>query len=164
MIRRQNHSGLRVLGEAVVGDQIGETLAILPFQLITFSALKEKYPDAFVLSRDTGFSRQYGVSPYSGYENRADLLFPVRFQSEVFFAKELMYVVPFDDLYYTMPYAVIPEGESVFSDGRVSFAVLRDGDEIVVTSGSQRLVGYFELWFSFYTHHRDDGVVLHAEF
>ena len=150
------------LGEAVVGDYLGETLGVLPFQLITFAELKEKYPNARVMSRDTGFPRQYGVYPYGDYEENDTLVFPVSFKDEMFPLKEPMYVVPFEGRYYAMPYAGIPEGESVFSDEGIFFAVSRDGDEIVVAKDGRRVPGYFEVWFSFNTHHQDDGVVLHA--
>jgi hypothetical protein len=56
-------------GEAVVGEPLlGTQLTRVPAWLFGFSELVELHPDAQVLSRDTGFTRDYGRNPYSGYD------------------------------------------------------------------------------------------------
>jgi hypothetical protein len=56
-------------GEAVVGDYIGEQLTILPSQIVSYKQFKELYPDASVLSKETGHQRSYGENPYAGYDD-----------------------------------------------------------------------------------------------
>ncbi|MFQ5922295.1 MAG: DUF3179 domain-containing protein [Anaerolineales bacterium] len=56
-------------GEAVIGELTGTQLIFLPASFISWSEAKETYPDAQVLSRDTGYSRPYGNNPYVGYDN-----------------------------------------------------------------------------------------------
>ncbi|TVR30525.1 MAG: DUF3179 domain-containing protein [Balneolaceae bacterium] len=56
-------------GEALVGDYTGDFLTIIPSQLISFDQFRETYPDAKVLSRDTGHRRNYGENPYAGYDD-----------------------------------------------------------------------------------------------
>lgn len=56
-------------GEALVGDYTGEFLSIVPSQLISFEQFQNSYPDAEVLSKDTGHRRNYGENPYAGYDN-----------------------------------------------------------------------------------------------
>ena len=56
-------------GEALVGEYTGYELTILPSQLISFDQFREAYPDAEVLSRDTGHRRNYGENPYAGYDD-----------------------------------------------------------------------------------------------
>jgi hypothetical protein len=56
-------------GEALVGDLTGETLTIIPSQLISFEQFRESYPDAEILSRNTGHRRNYGENPYAGYDD-----------------------------------------------------------------------------------------------
>ena len=56
-------------GEALVGDYTGDFLTILPSQLISFDQFRESYPDAEVLSRETGHRRNYGENPYAGYDD-----------------------------------------------------------------------------------------------
>jgi hypothetical protein len=56
-------------GEALVGDYNGSGLSILPSQLISFDQFHDTYPDAEILSRNTGHQRNYGENPYSGYDD-----------------------------------------------------------------------------------------------
>jgi len=56
-------------GEAIVGDLTGTKLESLPAAIISWVDFKTKYPDAQVLSIETGFQRSYGRNPYAGYDN-----------------------------------------------------------------------------------------------
>jgi len=56
-------------GEAVIGELLGTQLTFLPAALIAWSEAAASFPDAQVLSRETGFSRNYGSNPYVGYDN-----------------------------------------------------------------------------------------------
>lgn len=56
-------------GEAIVGDMVGQTLEMLPAQIISFKQFKEAYPNGTVLSKNTGYNRSYGRNPYAGYDD-----------------------------------------------------------------------------------------------
>lgn len=56
-------------GKAIVGDYVGTTLEQVPSQIISFAQFKENYPDGVVLSKDTGYDRNYGRNPYTGYDD-----------------------------------------------------------------------------------------------
>jgi hypothetical protein len=56
-------------GEAIVGEQTGTRLEVIPSQLISFGEFRERFPDGDVLSRETGHERQYGSNPYRGYDS-----------------------------------------------------------------------------------------------
>jgi hypothetical protein len=65
-------------GEAVVGEPLlGTQLERVPAWLLGFGEIADLHPDARVLSRDTGFTRDYGRNPYTGYdaEDREPFLF-----------------------------------------------------------------------------------------
>ena len=69
---RQTESWWQQLtGEAIVGELTGSQLKLLPSSIISWQDFKAAYPDAAVLSRDTGHRRDYGQNPYAGYD-RAD--------------------------------------------------------------------------------------------
>ncbi len=59
----------QVTGEAIVGELAGESLRFLPASLLSFAEFRAAYPDGVVLSRETGFNRQYGGNPYRGYDS-----------------------------------------------------------------------------------------------
>lgn len=74
---RQTESWWQQLtGESIVGEMVGTQLDMLPTQLVSFADFKASFPDARVLSQNTGFSRSYGQNPYRGYDtNQQPFLF-----------------------------------------------------------------------------------------
>ena len=56
-------------GEAVIGELVGARLTFLPASIISWAEAQARYPEAQVLSRETGFARNYGRNPYAGYDN-----------------------------------------------------------------------------------------------
>jgi hypothetical protein len=59
-------------GEAIVGTHAGRRLDFLPGSIISFADFVSAYPDGTVLSRETGFNRDYGRNPYTGYDTSGD--------------------------------------------------------------------------------------------
>lgn len=57
----------QILGTAISGSQKGKTLEEFPVIWTTWNKAKAKYPNALVLSTDTGFLRSYGTDPYGSY-------------------------------------------------------------------------------------------------
>lgn len=71
MYDRQSETWWQQLtGEGLVGAYAGALLDIVPSQVISFASFAERHPQGLVLSRDTGFSRQYGINPYRDYDSR----------------------------------------------------------------------------------------------
>jgi hypothetical protein len=56
-------------GDAVIGELTGVRLTPLPAYIISWAEAVSQYPQAQVLSRDTGYTRRYGQNPYVGYDN-----------------------------------------------------------------------------------------------
>ncbi len=57
------------LGRGLVGHYAGAHLELVPAQTLGWGSFKELHPDAQVLSETTGFERDYGRNPYSGYDS-----------------------------------------------------------------------------------------------
>jgi hypothetical protein len=62
----------QITAEAVVGERTGAKLEVLPSQILSWDELQRLHPNSEVLSRDTGFDRDYGDSPYGGYDSDPD--------------------------------------------------------------------------------------------
>ena len=56
-------------GEAIVGVMTGEQLMMIPSGLIGFEQFQAAYPADKILSKETGYSREYGRNPYPGYDD-----------------------------------------------------------------------------------------------
>jgi hypothetical protein len=55
-------------GEGIVGRYAGVRLKAVAAPLVAFREFRGSHPDGEVLSRETGFERPYGSTPYSGYD------------------------------------------------------------------------------------------------
>ena len=56
-------------GEAIVGVMTGEQLMMIPSGLIGFEQFQAAYPAGKILSKETGYFREYGRNPYPGYDD-----------------------------------------------------------------------------------------------
>ncbi len=64
-------------GEGIVGEYTGEQLTYYPAAIISWADFKAQYPAGDVLSKETGYNRDYGRNPYAGYDdiNQTPFLF-----------------------------------------------------------------------------------------
>lgn len=56
-------------GEAIIGELNGTKLKQIPSNIVAFESFRKQFPKGQVLSKDTGFARQYGRNPYAGYDD-----------------------------------------------------------------------------------------------
>ncbi len=70
MYDRQSESWwIQATGQGIAGDYAGQRLRLLPSSMLSWQDVREAYPEAQVLSRDTGHRRNYGRNPYVGYDS-----------------------------------------------------------------------------------------------
>ncbi len=125
---RQTESWWQQLtGEAIVGQLTGQRLAILPATIVAWQDFKETYPEAQVLSRDTGHSRNYGSNPYVGYDEVGQSPF-------LFFGKTDERLLPTERVA-----ALTFEGEAI----AFPFSFLEAEKVVHYPAGDQNLVVFF---------------------
>jgi len=56
-------------GEAIAGELTGTQLEFYPATIIAWKDFKISFPEGKVLSRETGYLRDYGHNPYIGYDD-----------------------------------------------------------------------------------------------
>lgn len=78
-------------GEAIDGKSAGERLPRLESAVVSWSIFKEGYPNGDVLSRDTGFDRDYTQNPYEGYDTSDAIWFPLSREDGRLGAKTVVY-------------------------------------------------------------------------
>jgi len=67
----------QMLHKSVWGTRVGEERQQLRVMETRFSTLRRMYPSARVLTRNTGWERDYNQTPYRSYRTNDSLLFPV---------------------------------------------------------------------------------------
>ena len=60
--------------EAIVGELTGQTLELIPAQIVSWDAFRDTFEGGVVLTRDTGFVRSYDLPPYGGYDASLDII------------------------------------------------------------------------------------------
>jgi hypothetical protein len=56
-------------GEAIAGELTGTQLEFYPATIVSWQDFKSSFPQGKVLSRETGYPRNYGHNPYIGYDD-----------------------------------------------------------------------------------------------
>jgi hypothetical protein len=56
-------------GKGIVGELTGVQLTFVPAAMVSWEEFKDANPGGLVLSRETGFNRNYGRNPYIGYDD-----------------------------------------------------------------------------------------------
>jgi len=67
----------QLMMQAVAGPRAGEKLRQFPIEHSAWVSWKTAHPDTDVLSRHTGYHRDYSRNPYAGYEDVSGTYFPV---------------------------------------------------------------------------------------
>lgn len=67
----------QLMMQAITGSRTGEKLQSLPIEHSTWQTWKKAHPNTSVLSRHTGYYRDYSRNPYTGYEDVSNTYFPV---------------------------------------------------------------------------------------
>ena len=115
----------QLTGEGIVGSLAGKKLTFLPASVISWEDFKDANPDGRVLSRDTGFFRDYGRNPYVGYD-RADNP-PFLFDGDLdgrLLPKERVATLTIDGVAAAFPFTILD------SERVVNYAV--NGTDLVV--------------------------------
>ena len=75
--RETDSHWLQMLVQSVEGTRAGDVPEVLPVVETTLGTWREMYPDSLLLTRQTGYSRDYDDYPYDTYRTDGNLLFGV---------------------------------------------------------------------------------------
>ncbi len=125
--RNSNSTFSQMLNEGVRGQFREDSVDVLNSVEMSYGGLRTLYPNARVLSFNTGFSRNYQVYPYGNYRSVSDLLFPQERIDNRFFAKERVLGVTMDGFSKAYRFSSF--------DGSFGYDTFRD-TELVIFKGS----------------------------
>ncbi|MAG13831.1 MAG: hypothetical protein CMN78_04475 [Spirochaetales bacterium] len=102
-------------GRAIIGDLVGEELTPVSINTVQWGNWKHLYPDAEVLSRETGHFRSYGRDPYGGYYSQDYLMFPVENLDKRIHSKTVIYGIKLNGVHKAYPENLVLK-ESIIND------------------------------------------------
>jgi hypothetical protein len=150
-------------GKTLAGSFHKAELAIEPFQLLTLGEVREVYPNAQVLSEDTGYGRDYARNPYAGYESDNRFVFEPSDIDITFEPKTIMAVFRDNDTTFAAPWLALRDvGSTSVNKGDTTYTLtVTDAGELsIVDSDGESHPFYFEMWFSVAVQHEDSLVVV----
>lgn len=141
-------------GRSIAGTWHTTTLAHVPFQLLTLADIRQTYPDAQVLSTNTGYARDYERNPYASYETTDRFFFPVSTANTDLPPKTIMVVVPLETTVAIVALNQLREvarAEETINGDTITLT-MADNGEISVLVNAEPKPFYFEMLFSVLAH------------
>ncbi len=116
----------QVVGQGLIGKYAGERLKFVPAPVMSFKEFKENEPDGRVLSRDTGFDRDYGKGRMTDYDTAPPIARVFRWNvDQRLEAKERVMVIENGDDIVAVPYSALSERKVITTDvGGEEYVVL----------------------------------------
>ena len=151
--------------QAVTGKSLGQHLEPIFLEHTTWSAWLKRYPDTLVLSRETGFTRDYSRDPYEAYALTDQLMFPPERQDGRLSPKEWVLGVEVGGKFKAYSFSTLEGMGQAFSDS------LHDQDYVVCWDAQARSAKVVDqrgepfpsltaYWFAWYAFHPDTDVFL----
>jgi hypothetical protein len=150
--------------KAISGPMRGESLEALPLTHTTWQAWRKAHPKTRVLSTDTGFARDYNLSPYGGYARGDELYFPVNRTSRQYHPKERVLGVEIGGHYKAYPFAELAKNKADTFEDEIAgrrLTIRFDEDSESATAfdeDGQQLAAITGFWFAWYAFHPDTEV------
>lgn len=154
----------QILGQAVTGPKKGEQLTAIPVIHGPWQNWLARYPDTWVMSRDTGYkSIRYGRMPesYRGYERSRQLFFPVAKKDKRFHPKSWVLGVELDGVYKAYPFAELEQTTGVVTDrlGNQTITIRYADDVAWAEDAAGKVLPAIRLyWFAWFAFHPDTAV------
>ena len=83
----------QLTGQAIVGDLSGTVLERIKLSFSSWSEWKNKYPNTLILSKNTGFNRNYDITLYQDYFDNQYDLFGTKYNDTRLKPKQVIYPV-----------------------------------------------------------------------
>lgn len=142
-------------GEAITGALAGTSLDRLPVIHLRWDDWKKQHPDSLVLTMDTGYTRDYNRTPYSGYEKTERLFFPVSKRDKRYFTKTWVLGLERDGNAKAWPFPELAKTDGTVKDSFAGEPVVihynRDKQTaIALDADGQPLPAIRAYWFAWY--------------
>jgi hypothetical protein len=144
-------------GQALAGPMAGQKLTAVPSTIMTWQAWQKKHPSTDVLSINTGYTRDYGIDPYWGYEHGDQVVSPVAHLDERLSAHELVLGLSAGGQDEAFPLSKLSEAAMPLRVqlGGADLTIAYDADSGAATASmsGERVPVYNGYWFAWAAFH-----------
>ena len=151
----------QLMMRAVAGPRTGETLKSLPVIHTTWKTWIKKYPDTTVLSRHTGYYRDYNRNPYGSYGKSRSIYFPIRNYDNRLHPKTWVIGLELDGNSRAWEISAIKQTGEIHESWKHHQLIIRNRQgvvEIVDASTGKPFNGVVLYWFAWATFHPDTSL------
>ena len=154
----------QIMSRGVSGEYINTELESVPLENTTWLDWRTRHPDTLILSRDTGYTRDYSRDPYKNYRQSPETIFPVKFRSKGYHPKEIVIGITIDNQAKAYPVIELSKsGNKIFSDKIANKKVLiefnsNERSARIFDTNCNLLPATTLYWFAWYTFHPDTEI------
>ena len=154
----------QIMMQAISGPLKGLTLEPLAVTHTSWQDWKSKHPNTQVLSRDTGYSRDYSRSPYPGYEQSTMVMFPVSNISARYHPKERVLGLQIENIFKAYPFSELAKSRSSKIADVVagkSITVIFNSKHrtaTVLDANQKEIPGVISFWFAWVAFHPETEI------
>ena len=148
----------QIMATAISGPRKGDKLEPVPLLHTNWGHWRAQHRDSLILSRRTGFRRDYDLSPYLGYESSPQLYFPVSDQDARYHEKESVIGLALNGQHKVWPFSELAQANPPVADSLGGQALLvhydPDQDHAWITDRQDKPLpavrAYWFAWISVY--------------
>lgn len=148
----------QLMRQAISGPLKGQKLDMLALQQTTWLEWRNKHPSGQVLSKQTGYRRDYSQNPYRGYAQSESVFFSVDHRSGLYHPKERVIGLEIAGHFKAYPFIELSrhQGELVDHMGILQFRVIFDpqhnSGKVVRLDGTEipTVISYWFAWYAFH--------------
>ncbi len=122
-----------MMHQSIIGELAGTSLTFYPFSIMTWNDFKTLHANGSVLSRKSGFERDYTHDPYESYYSDQRILFPVSSKNDRLSSKEFVVGLETTQGWKAYPLKQI-EKETVITDkiGSLSVSIEKERSTSII--------------------------------
>jgi len=149
----------QITGTAIVGPAAkrNETLKAVPLHTTTWKKWKQQYPNTQVLSKNTGYDRNYNQYPYGDYESNQSLFFPVNPLNEKIHVKSIVYGIELGKYAKAYRLADLKKRKTIsdkIGGTKIKIYLLKSGEVNVINlETNKEIIAYRLFWFAWAAFH-----------
>ncbi len=153
----------QLMRQAISGPMRGRRLQMLALQHTSWQEWRDRHPQTQVLSRETGFARDYSRDPYAGYAQESELFFPLSAINPRYHPKEQVLGLEIDGAFKAYPFQELSRLEGVLNDRLGNRPIRVHFDKANATAWvesrkGRRLPSVISYWFAWMAFHPDSLV------